>query len=459
MSSNKVNSRQKRAKTAKKAAAKAPARSARAKKVAAKAAKKSTKKTSISKGKIQPAGIASNAQSMDFYDVWLASLAKPDWVLDELIHAGDQVVLSGAPKSYKSFWASQFALSLALKEGKFLKWAIPKRRRVLFISLEMDPALVGSRLAKQVDGRVALNKVNEPALRDLELYHLFSINGMRSIDVLDSDDFDALKAEIDAVDPDVVIFDSLVRFHKEDENSNIGMSSVMGTMRQLCLVKAPKLPKYEMPEVAKASLMPKPRLPAGAYRTSLIIHHSRKESQYGARDYSAASMRGASAIHSEVDLVIATFPVSGGRQVSMNFSARKIREPEFEILELNDEDLHLFITKKKPKASVDIVHERAKYVAIALKQLGRSNFHRWEDIKNKAFSAGCPVPKKGIPGGETLSKQFSKLLDSSIVEREPTTGGGFRIRLTEDATKMTDEAIEAQILATRDNQNQNPSNK
>lgn len=459
MSSNKVNSRQEKAKTTKRVAVSTPAKSATVKKVAGKKVKKSTKKASGSKSKIQLAGIARIAQSMDFYDVWLASLEKPDWILDELIHAGDQIVLSGAPKSYKSFWASHFALSLALNEDKFLKWKISKRRRVLFISLEMDPALAGSRLATQVDGRVALNKLNEPALRDLELHHLFSISGRRSINVLEPDDFDALKAEIDAVDPDVVIFDSLVRFHKEDENSNIGMSSVMGSIRELCFVKAQKLPKYEMPEEAIAALMPKPRLPVGAYRTSLIIHHSRKESQYGARDYSAASMRGASAIHSEVDLVIATFPVSGGRQVSMNFSARKIREPEFEILELNDDDLRLFITKKKPKAKGDIVHERAKYVAIALKQLGRNDFHRWEDIKDKAFGAGCPVPKKGIPGGETLSKQFSKLLDSSIVEREPTTGGGFRIRITEDAANMTDEAIEAQILATRSNQNQNLSYK
>lgn len=457
MSSNKVNSRQRRARTPKKVAASVPAKSARSKKVAAKRAKESAKKAS-SKGEARPSGVAPDSQSMDFYDVWLASLAKPDWMLDGLIMMGDQVILAGAPKSYKSLWASQLALSLALNDEKFLNWTIPKPRRVLFISLEMAPGLVGSRLSMQSSGRIKLQKSNEARLRRLGLYHLFDIRGRRSVNILDQHDFNALKAEIDEIDPDLVIFDSLVRFHKEDENSNIGMSDVMERMRRVCLVDpvcaAETTGQYTLEEAGIAPQL-KSHLPEASFRTSLILHHSRKESQFGSRDYSAASMRGASAIHSEVDLVIATFPVSKGDQISMNFSARKVREPDYEILEPN-EDLQLIIVPKKQTSQIDIIGERVDYVAIALKNLGRGKFHKWDDIKDEAFKAGCPIPKSGkIPKGETFSKQFSKLLDG-IVETQPV-GRGFVVRISEGAEKMDPDEIGELIRANRENQNQNPS--
>ncbi len=68
----------------------------------------------------------------------------PKWIVNELIQEGDQVVLSGPPKSGKTILALQLALAVAKGDHPFLD---PKNYRsteagiVLFISLEMKPAV------------------------------------------------------------------------------------------------------------------------------------------------------------------------------------------------------------------------------------------------------------------------------------------------------------------------------
>ena len=387
------------------------------------------------------------SNSSDLLEVLRASKGESDWVLEGLIHNGDQVILGGPPKSYKSFWASHLAVALAAKDEKFLDWKVTKKRRVLYISLEMSKNLCGKRLAMQLSKEVELSESNPSKVLEVELYHLFSIDDRCSLNVMFEDDFRELKREIDLIDPDFVIFDSLIRIHKEDENSNIAMSALLERMRNLCKVTVPTGDQEDLDALGK---IPSPsRLPDGSYRTSLIVHHARKDNAYGRRDYSAASLRGASSIHSEVDMAITITSLANKNQKAMNISARKIEAPDHQIIEL-DSRQRIKIAEKTDKSSrpTDKGEKREEYVADALKSLGRSDFHRWEDIKDKAYELGCPG--KEVQGG-TFSSRYKKLLDDKLVELKDAPGSGHRLRLTQAAMKMSKKEIAQKMLS---NQNQ-----
>jgi hypothetical protein len=146
------------------------------------------------------------------------------------------------------------------------------------------------------------------------------------------------------------------------------------------------------------------------------------------------------------------------KQKAMNISARKIETPDYQIIELDHTSLRILIAEKTGKNSkpLGVIETRAIYMAKALKSLGRSDFHRWETIKDEVFKQGCPIPKSGKPQGESFSKIFNTLLDDKIVERKVAPGGGYRLKITEAALKITDEDIQRKILANR-NQKSAPS--
>ena len=60
----------------------------------------------------------------------------PDQILENLFDAGDKLAIIGSSKLRKSFFLQQLALSIASGRD-FLKWRIPKARRVLFCQFEI----------------------------------------------------------------------------------------------------------------------------------------------------------------------------------------------------------------------------------------------------------------------------------------------------------------------------------
>lgn len=315
--------------------------------------------------------------------------------------AGDQVILAGAPKTYKSFWASHLALTLSMGVSKFLDWEIPQPRKVLFLSMEMREELTANRLLHQLAhlSPVDFATTPEAEIRAKPLIHVFDVGGRHAINILQKEDFTALYRIIAAENPDVVIFDSLIRFHTADENSNPHMSKVMQKMRNLCLILPTKAERRAYAE--------KGQVPPKKYRTSIILHHSRKEPGGGTKSYSAASIRGASSIHSEADLVIATFPLAKNKEVSMNFSARKVQESEFMVIGLNTKSLLLEIREKEKGGSANPLSSKLQHLPFALRILtdNRANYLSWSNIQRLALKIkGCP--KQGASHPSDYGKYF-----------------------------------------------------
>jgi hypothetical protein len=448
----------------------------------------------------------------DLYDLYLARSRGMNWVLENLVMMGDQVILAGAPKTYKSLWASHLALALSMGAPDFLGWKIPKPRKVLFLSMEMREELVANRILHQLAHLAPIDFESTPELdiRAKPIIHVFDVEERHSIDVKKDSDFHTLHRIITEEDPDVVIFDSLIRFHASDENSNPDMSDIMQRMRELCLIapkeEASKEPErspwdldanpedegsgeaddfyeeeYKDPndweshyvpyepddsdemeesdnsdyrcELDKPEESEEPEEPNGRntkspkrYRTSIIIHHSRKEPGSGTRSYSVASMRGASSIHSEADLVIATFPLLKDKEVSMNFSARKVLEPEFMVIGLDTKSLLLEVREKKTQSKSASL--KLQHLPFALRVLAenRGTYMGWSQIQELALKIkGCS--KRGASHPSDYGKYFRKALESYCDSKGEKNRKTYRLQ---EEIDIEDEGFLAELEAALD---------
>lgn len=261
-----------------------------------------------------------------------------EWVLENLIHSGDQVVLAGPPKIGKSIMATQLAITVARGEGHFICPAFKttgKPRPVLVFSLEMNAPMVAERL-RTVFPRTAAGK--ELAPPDIPLTYVFSVNERVSLDVVDfdpstetkakkagaaflSEDGTILKKIILREKPDLVVFDTMIRVHALDENNNVAMSHLLRMLREICTID-----ERQFIDASGESTETERRRRRVAH---VVIHHTRKESPIGqgpaSRD--ANAVRGAGAIHAEADLVLTLSDSYKSDTVMISTSARRVSLP------------------------------------------------------------------------------------------------------------------------------------
>jgi hypothetical protein len=251
------------------------------------------------------------------------------WVVRNLIHEGDQVVLAGEAKSGKTFFAIQLAMAVA--EGQndagqhwFLKetfelapkngdmsW-LPRPRKVLFFSLEMGPGVIRDRLRSWVPDGDGGERCN--GIRNMDaLKFVFSIDGQSTLRLQERDKaFQGIQKCIEAEDPkpSLVIFDTFVRVHGVDENDNVKMASVMQNLADLCTVSDDRNP--------------------GSKRkiAHIIIHHLRKPNyKKGGPTSVIDAVRGASSILGAADLVLGLDPLKGNK-IKLEFMSRHLAEIE-----------------------------------------------------------------------------------------------------------------------------------
>lgn len=185
-----------------------------------------------------------------------------EWLVDGLICKGDVSLLVGPPNVGKSFISMGLALAIAEAQSDFLGQKLRSSGSVLYIDEENPVDVVYHRLLSL--GMTAKGKDN------IHYYHRQGIRLDRNPEkVLD----DAL-----LIKPELIVIDSLTRFHSVDENSS-------GTINQLF----------------NEAIMPLAR-ETGA---SVVLLHHTKKGDFGS-DFDV--IRGSSDIGAAVDNAIRVVP-------------------------------------------------------------------------------------------------------------------------------------------------------
>ncbi len=144
------------------------------------------------------------------------------WLVRDLWASQGVGVIGGSPKSLKSWLGLEIAVSLASRTpclGRF------------------EPALRGKALVYMAEDAIPDVRARLQALCnhhgvDLDALDIFVITASTlRIDL--ALDQQRLMATVDAIKPDLVLLDPLVRLHRQDENSSADMSALLGFLRQL----------------------------------------------------------------------------------------------------------------------------------------------------------------------------------------------------------------------------------
>ncbi len=215
----------------------------------------------------------------------------PDYLVENLIEKGDQVLLYGQPKVGKTFLAIQLACALATGK-RFLKWEVKQKRKVLYVNFEMGERVFAERISKFLE-QPGTDLGEEDLVRHFDSQIAdsltFTVSPRRMDLCAQQQELAKLIAEHS---PDFIIFDTLAKLHSADERENNAISGVLTEVRDVCENKE------------------------GEAIAHLIVHHARKaamnmtDSNY---KITAAEIRGGSAIRGEADVILGLASSAGGK--------------------------------------------------------------------------------------------------------------------------------------------------
>jgi archaellum biogenesis ATPase FlaH len=199
---------------------------------------------------------AAKSKIITLGDLFKKEFPPVSWLVDRLIPKQGLTALSGPPASYKS-WISQY-LAIRVAEGKDLFDRFETEQgSVLIIDRENSFPLIQSRF-KDLKG----SEILPIFFLDLD----FSIENKTYVDLVVN--------EVKERNISLVIIDSLIRVHEEDENTAAGMSKVFNQLRKI--------------------------QDAGA--AVLFLHHHRKQGNNSVHKTNAADiLRGSSDIQAALD--------------------------------------------------------------------------------------------------------------------------------------------------------------
>lgn len=153
-----------------------------------------------------------------------------EFLIENFWPKGENILITGKGGTGKSLFALNMALDLTLQPGlSFLnQFAIPKKKRVLFVQSENTYLGTKKRFIKIIQKypqyKSIINEIyfmgwNE----DIRIYGDFNE---------DSHFREAVDRTMNEIEPDVVIMDPLISFHRKDENSNDKMRYVLDDITQ-----------------------------------------------------------------------------------------------------------------------------------------------------------------------------------------------------------------------------------
>jgi archaellum biogenesis ATPase FlaH len=228
-----------------------------------------------------------------------------EYLVDKLIPFGGITILSASPASMKSFLSEYISYCITSEIPVFDTFKSQKVA-VLIVDLENLGSLVQRRL----------NSIDKD-IRDKEIY-IFNRSKVDQFNIEDKQILNEILDIIKQKDIKLVVFDSLIRIHRRDEDKSTDMSIVFEKIKQIQDLNC----------------------------TVLIIHHNRKKG-FNSRT-NAESMRGSSDIHAIADSVI-ILEKDNDNQNIIKVTQEKNRNgenyPSFEIEAIFGEDRIDFIYK------------------------------------------------------------------------------------------------------------------
>ena len=144
------------------------------------------------------------------------------WLVRDLWAHEGVGVIGGSPKCLKSWLGLEIAVSLASQTPCLGRFEPASRGRALVYMAEDAIPDVRARLE-------ALCRHHQVDLAALDIF-VITASTLR-IDL--ASDQQRLLATVDAIRPNLVLLDPLVRLHRQDENSSADMSALLGFLRQL----------------------------------------------------------------------------------------------------------------------------------------------------------------------------------------------------------------------------------
>lgn len=229
-------------------------------------------------------------------------LPEYDWITEQSLRRGCLGVIAGPPGCGKSTLIIQMLVDIAAGLPALGIWKVPKPRKTLYISAEDDKVTIRHRVG------TALDQLSEQHKKTaLENGHFWPAKGTvklcdfePKLGLICNDAQKRLEESIEAVNPSVVVLDTLARFSGIEENNNSLMTDFCAKLEEIAISQN---------------------------CTIILVHHSNKAAGDGCNNQSKLdnalsqiSIRGASALAGCIRWGLVLAPLGS------SFAAKKLGE-------------------------------------------------------------------------------------------------------------------------------------
>lgn len=202
-------------------------------------------------------------------ELFTANFPKEQWLVEGLIPLGGLTMVSGEPKSFKTFFIQDLAVSV-LTGGLYLGRFPVTQGKVLFVDEENPRRITKGRF---IDMGAAASK------------DIVFLN-RKGVRMDKPESVEALLAFVEEIQPRLIVIDSLTKVHSKNENQANEISDVFTEIKKLMRDD----------------------------RAVIVIHHHNKASR-GERRGDGLSVRGSVNIFAELDALVAIHRKTGSRDL------------------------------------------------------------------------------------------------------------------------------------------------
>jgi len=304
----------------------------------------------------------------------------PLWMVDKLIPAEAITIISGAPKSYKSFISLYLALCISQGKKAFEQYDC-KKNGIVIVDEENHERFIKERVEKL------------GAIENLGI----SFISQKRFSLTNEDHIGGLMDICDERDAKVIILDSLVRLHDLEENSSKDIAKVFANVKVLC---------------------------ENGF-TVIILHHERKEGAYNSS--AQTRMRGSSDISAAVDshIAIKKDPDNENIIIVDHAQCRCAREEGAFTLEIVETEKNMrFEFKGKLDSKKESAFNKAKeIIPVIIKEYG-----------NEISRGDLTKKVKSQVGAKNIRKALNFLIKDEIIEEIQGQGNKKLLHIKEVAS-------------------------